>query len=141
MNANKQPTCTDRLTAILHYVPLQLPSPGVGREESKSKSQLQIISHESVSASAVVADFSFWLTNCPLTLSLCSVSFFLLWYQPIEMKNGRHSQIKNAFNPYLQSRNAIKLNTFFSKHLSFLFMRNFIKAASRRDRSLSNPLL
>ena len=46
LNANKQPTCTDRLTAILHYVPLQLPSPGVGREESKSKSQLQIISHE-----------------------------------------------------------------------------------------------
>jgi len=76
MNANKQPTCTDRLTAILHYVPLQLPSPGVGREESKS--QLQIISHESVSASAVVADFSFWLTNCPLTLGLCSASFFLL---------------------------------------------------------------
>ena len=105
LNANKQRTFTDRLTmerktsASLHSVPLQLPSPGIGREESKS--QLRINSNESVSASAVVADFSFWLTNCPLTLSLCSVSFFLLWYQPIEMKNGRHSQIKNAFNPYL----------------------------------------
>jgi len=84
LNANKQPTCTHRLTmerktsASLQSLPLQLPSPGIGRVESKS--QLQINSHESVSASTVVADFSFWLTNCPLTLGLCSASFFLLWY-------------------------------------------------------------
>ena len=70
LNANKQPTCTHRLTmerktsASLQSLPLQLPSPGIGRVESKS--QLQINSHESVSASTVVADFSFWLTNCPL---------------------------------------------------------------------------